>query len=622
MNTTVNIWQAVLPGLRKTWRQIFQVHMVFTVLGFVLFSPLITGFGRLLVLVSGQPALDDQDIVYFFLSPPGMLAMILVLGLLAAVIALEQAAMMRVAVGVKHGQSASLIEVMAFTLARARRLIDFSLRLVSRIFLLTAPFLAVAYGIALLLITDYDINYYLNQKPAEFWWAVILISIVLIAMVALLVRKLLQWSLALPFVLFADELSGKSFSLSRDATNKRLATIFATMATWTVLTILLGLIPLGVIGLIGTWIVPMAHDSISVLVVVLGGLSLVWMVGNFITTALTSGSFAYLLIEFFESYGPGSPEPARQARRSEVRFGGLHLGVKNLAIGLVTAAIAAGIVGVWLLEGIRSDDDVTIVAHRGAAGKAPENTIAAFQQAIEDNTDWIELDVQETVDGKVVVFHDSDFMKLVGNEARVWETSMAEIRDIDIGSWFDPVFSEQRAPTLQEVLELARGRVNVVIELKYYGHDQKLEKRVVDIVEATDMVGSTAIMSLKYDALLKIRKLRPDWHTGLLSAKAIGDTANLDIDFMAVEKGMARGGFIRRMHQAGKKVFVWTVNDPVSMSRLMSLGVDGIITDEPELARKVLDQRRDLNIAERLLIHTAVIFGQPYTPKQYRDDSP
>ncbi len=84
----------------------------------------------------------------------------------------------------------------------------------------------------------------------------------------------------------------------------------------------------------------------------------------------------------------------------------------------------------------------------------------------------------------------------------------------------------------------------------------------------------------------------------------------------------ASSGFVRRVHRAGKKVFVWTINDPVTMSRMMSLGVDGIITDEPELARRVVQQRKEMNIAERLLIHTTLIFGQPFTPRQYRDGSP
>ena len=129
-------------------------------------------------------------------------------------------------------------------------------------------------------------------------------------------------------------------------------------------------------------------------------------------------------------------------------------------------------------------------------------------------------------------------------------------------------------------------------------------------------------MSLKYDAVSIIRSLRPDWKVGLLSATAIGDLSNLDTDFLAVATGMVSAGFVRRAHNAGKQVFAWTVNDPVSMSRMMSLGVDGIITDEPEMARKVLADRAELSSVERLLIHTALLFGQPYTPREYRDNSP
>jgi glycerophosphoryl diester phosphodiesterase len=184
------------------------------------------------------------------------------------------------------------------------------------------------------------------------------------------------------------------------------------------------------------------------------------------------------------------------------------------------------------------------------------------------------------------------------------------------------VFSAERAPTLIDVLDTARGKVNVVIELKHYGHDQMLEQRVVNIVEASDMVSHTAIMSLQYDSLRKVRSLRPDWQIGLISAKAIGDLTGLDVDFLVVATGMARSGLIRRAHRAGKKVFVWTVNDPVSMSRMMSLGVDGIITDEPDLARRVMQQRKSMNVAERLLLHTAIFFGRPYTLDQYRDNSP
>jgi len=164
--------------------------------------------------------------------------------------------------------------------------------------------------------------------------------------------------------------------------------------------------------------------------------------------------------------------------------------------------------------------------------------------------------------------------------------------------------------------------VGVVIELKYYGHDQQLEQRVVDRVEAAGMASEVVIMSLDYAAIQKIRALRPDWTIGLLSAKVIGDLTRLDADFFAVNQGMASASLVRRARALGKQVYVWTLNDPVSMWRMMSLGVAGVITDEPALARAVLEKRAELSPVERLLVQTALLFGQPIPMRVYRDESP
>jgi glycerophosphoryl diester phosphodiesterase len=161
-----------------------------------------------------------------------------------------------------------------------------------------------------------------------------------------------------------------------------------------------------------------------------------------------------------------------------------------------------------------------------------------------------------------------------------------------------------------------------MIELKYYGHDQNLEQRVIDIVEILNMADEVAIMSLKLAGIEKLKALRPDWQVGLLAAKSVGDLTRLEIDFLALNAGLVTPGLLRRAHRQGKEVLVWTVNDPVSMSRFISLGVDGIITDEPALAREVLAQREKLNLVERLLIQAAPLFGLPPPIKAYRDSSP
>jgi len=622
MNKIKTPWASALGNLRQSWQQILVTHFAFTALGLVLFAPLIGLIGRLLLKLSGQTALADQDIAYFLLSPLGMFALIVFSALLIGILAFEQAAMMRIAASVVRGQTVSTNDALRFTAAKVNRTFVFTLRLVVRVLLLTLPFLAVAAAIAFYLITDYDINYYLTEKPPEFLTAVVLIGMILITMSVILVRKLLGWSLALPLVLFTDILPEQSFSESTRIARGNRKLFLALLLSWGILAILLTSLVLGAIQLIGSWLVPSFTESISFLVMLLGGLSLAWMLGNFLITAFTSGSFAYLVMGLFDQYCTAQNNAFSDTDIKNSGNKGLNISRRGLVSILVAGVIAAGLAGAWLINGIQTNDAVTIVAHRGAAGKAPENTLAAIKQAIEDRTDWVEIDVQETADGEVVVMHDSDFMKLAGNKLKIWDATVPLLTDIDIGSWFEPAFSQERVPTLKQVLELSRGKAKVVIELKYYGHDENLEQRVVDIVEDADMVSETAIMSLKYDAVKKIRELRPDWKIGLLSATAIGDLTSLDADFLAVAMGMASAGFVRRSHEAGKKVYVWTVNDPVSMSRMISLGVDGIITDEPEMARQVLLERKHLSSAQRLLIHTALLFGQSITTKEYRDESP
>ncbi|MEQ9067517.1 MAG: glycerophosphodiester phosphodiesterase family protein, partial [Gimesia chilikensis] len=172
------------------------------------------------------------------------------------------------------------------------------------------------------------------------------------------------------------------------------------------------------------------------------------------------------------------------------------------------------------------------MAHRGASKAAPENTMAAFQAAIDEGADWIELDVQESADGKVVVIHDSDFMKLSRNPLKVWDAKQDDLAGIDIGSWLDPKFNAERVPLLSDVLHLCKDKVGVIIELKYYGHDEQLEQRVVDIVEAAGMAEQVMIMSLKPEGVAKTKALRPDWKCGVLLSVYAGNLKEIKADFL------------------------------------------------------------------------------------------
>ncbi len=616
------VWSAVLLRLRQDWQSVFTTHLAYTVLGIILFTPLFALTGRLLLSLSDKPALADQDIAWFLLSPAGIIALVLLAGLGITILGFELASLMTISAGHAQGLHIGTLPALRFTAAHARAIFLFAIRLVVRVLVLTLPFLASAAAIAWYLLTDYDINYYLSEQPREFWLAVVPIGGLLLVMTVLLIKKLLGWSLALPLVLLSGVSPAQSFSASEHIINGKRVALLRILVVWAALSLLLGGLVTVAVGLLGAQLVPRFYDSIDWLVPVLGGVVALWMLGNFLVTVFTSGGLAYVLVEFYERHAATKDRTDLAAIARQPPAHGWRLSAPLLAIALAGAAACAILVGHWLMNGIQISDTVTVVAHRGAAGRAPENTLASMHMAIEDGADWLEIDVQESADGEVVVIHDSDFMKLANEATKVWNGSLAEIREIDVGSWFDPQFSGERVPTLAEVLELARGKAHVVIELKYYGHDQQLEQRVIDIVEQLGMTDDVAIMSLKYEGIQKVRALRPDWPVGLLSATAIGNLAKLDVDFLAVATGLATPGFIRRSQDQGKQVFVWTVNDAVSLSRMMSLGVDGIITDEPALAREVMEDRASLNPAERLIMHTAVLFGRPEPQRQYRDDSP
>jgi glycerophosphoryl diester phosphodiesterase len=621
LSAVLQLWRKLPRRLYPVWRGLLAVNGVYAVLGLVVLAPLPGILFRLMMALSGKTALSDQDIALFLLTPWGMASLVLAAGVLIAIAALTQASLMVLAVGAEGAPVAARTAV-AYAFRRLLSILSLSVRLVGRVLMLAAPFLALAAATAWLALSSHDINYYLAERPPAFWIAAAIIGGLLALLAVLVVRKLLGWALALPLVLFARLAPAIAFDESERLTRGHRALVLGAYAVWAVIAAALGVLVLALIGTLGDWIVPKLSGSLTPLVVALGALVALWGLLSFLAATVNAAAFAGVTLGLADRLGVPlhvalDAAPTPRAAPSPPR-----LTTGRIVAALAVVAGVAAATGAWLLGGIDVHDDVLVVAHRGAAGKAPENTLASVRQAIADRADWIEIDVQETADGEVVVVHDSDFMKLAKEPMKVWDGTLEQIRRIDVGGWLDPAYAGERVPTLREVLETVRGRAKLVIELKYYGHDQQLERRVVELVEAADMADDVAIMSLKYAGVQKVRALRPDWRTGLLAAKAIGDLSRLDVDFLAVNKGLVSAHFVRHAEAAGKPVFAWTINDPASLARVVAAGVAGVITDEPEAMRGLLAEREEMGPVELLLLRTALLFDRPPPVRRYRDDSP
>ena len=354
----------------------------------------------------------------------------------------------------------------------------------------------------------------------------------------------------------------------------------------------------------------MVAGSVTLLLIFVAFLALLWLVLGLAVSVVQSSLFALVVVRLYLASGPEDHALVPGA----VADGGRMATRRRLsprAIATVAGVAILAVTGFALLAFLvtRGQREVSVIAHRGASVEAPENTLAAFRLAIDQGTDFVELDVQESSDGEVVVVHDSDLMKLGGGPRKIWELTAAELRATDIGTRVGPRFAGEGVPTLAEALSVCKGRARVIVELKSYGHNQSLEEKVAALVEAAGMEKDCVFMSLDHDMVAKMKRLRPEWRVGVLAAKAMGDMTTLRADFLAVEARMANVRFVRRAHRAGRDVYVWTVDDPAWMLRSMGAGVDGLITNKPALAREVVARRAAMSDAQRFLVAVLIRLG-------------
>lgn len=238
-----------------------------------------------------------------------------------------------------------------------------------------------------------------------------------------------------------------------------------------------------------------------------------------------------------------------------------------------------------------------IFAHRGASAFAPENTLAAFELALRQDADAIELDTKLTADGQVVVIHDQTLDRTTSKSGKVREFNLAEIRKLDAGSHFDIAFKGEKIPTLEEVLEAVGQLTFVNIEIANYATiTDELPFKVAKIVKRLHLSHRVMFSSFNPLALIRARTILPETPIGLLALPGKPGWAARSwpgklIQYQSIhpEYRDLTPDLVKAAHQNGKYVFVYTVNQAEEMLRLFKMDVDGIFTDDPVLAQQVRD---------------------------------
>jgi glycerophosphoryl diester phosphodiesterase len=236
----------------------------------------------------------------------------------------------------------------------------------------------------------------------------------------------------------------------------------------------------------------------------------------------------------------------------------------------------------------------TVFAHRGASAHAPENTLAAFQLAHEHGADAIEFDVKLSKDGHVVAHHDTTLNRTTDGDGKLSQYTLAELKKLDAGAWFSEQYRGERIPTLAEIFETVGDKLFMNIELTNYAAPfDKLVEKVAELVERYHMHERILYSSFFPHNLIRANALTPGLPRGQLALpgpagwwqRRWGNYLQLQADHPF--SGDVSASSVQRSHARGRRVYVWTVNDPDEMRRLQTLGVDGIFTDDPKLARSV-----------------------------------
>lgn len=596
---------AVMSIVRRGLPQFIGFEVLLRTAGLVLFTPATAWLTTALIEWSGDGAVSNYDLAGFFLSARGAVYLTVVVSITFALLFFEFGGLTALAIALQRERKLTLPQLFWFLFGALPLLWRLAIRQFLTYLFYAVPALAATGGAYLLFLTKNDLNYYLLAKPPVFWLTAAVAVISGLGFSFFAVRRFVDWIHAVPLLLFAGvspvAALRESAELVRGRRREVVRMLLTCLGLFVALILLLNLSMMvleGVLlGMAGQRVGPVLGITAVLVVVHFLAAGAVAVVGTSSLACAEGRLFLRLRPDVRLAASLSGRESAVIRRVQGVLRASWCI---VLVFGGVSMAVAA-----QLVNKVRLDDEVAITAHRGSSITAPENTMAAILLAVEEGADFVEIDVQETMDGTVVLVHDKDLNRVFGIDKGIWEVSFDELKDLDSGGWFGPGFSDQRLATLDQVIKAVKGRARLNIELKFTGHQKALASEVVRIVRENDFADQCILTSLDYTGIRRVRSVGPEIRTGLIVTTALGDITRLEADLLSVSAGAVTRDLIDRARRAGLEVHVWTVNEVTQMNSMIGIGVDNIITDDPALLGEVLRERGAMSNSEKMLLQIA-----------------
>ena len=579
-----------------------KFEIIYKLLALFIFAPMAVGGFNLSMKLTGYSYLTIENIASFILNPITLILILIGIIFLTLVTLYDVSTMIIIFDASYNEKKISLKETVKISLSKFKNMIKIKNISVAFMLLFLIPILDIGVRsntIWKITLPEFILDYINNNA--------ILYAVASILYIALAVL-LFKWIYSINYMVLED----KTFKEARKCSNQlskgnkfkdliRLVLIELLAILCYYAAILIGIALVAIVqqvlaNYIGSIIIAVICTMIALT------FFLCLIISNSLSFALISTSF-YIhkedKQEEIKKYEYVTTDISKNKRIASRIIAGVIL------IGVVTAG---SIFTYKAMKGeinlnINMGKQIEVTAHRGGSLDFPENTMAAFRGAQKAGADWIELDIQQTKDRKIVISHDTNVLRVTGVNRDIIDMTYEEISKLDAGSFFSEKFKGEKMPLLEEALEFAKDtNVKLNIELKPTGKEIDFEKDVVELIKKYDFIDRCVVTSQVYSAVENVKKVDPNIKTLYVMSIAIGDITKLEYaDNFSVEATNVNEELVKLVHNEGKKLFVWTINTEENINKMIDLNVDNIITDDYPLAVKIVRERKNSNLVEELL---------------------
>jgi glycerophosphoryl diester phosphodiesterase len=593
-------YRSALERLRYVLKPAIAFDIWSTLIFMVSFVPASGWVLNRLVAASGQFAVTDNDLVTFFLSTQGIFFLILSVSFVLAFWFAEQAGLLIISLSAAFEKKISVSLVLWEQMTRLPALIRLGLLQAAGYLAAGIPFLLGIVLVYWLLLREFDLYYYINVQPVSWWIALVSAGTISAAYLLLAAWLYIRWLFSILILVFENATPYRALRKSWRQTRGRFWEYAVPLAVWWAVVFISSAAMAWLVRSAAAQLLDHLGPTMKIVVPVVVGtlalmtiLDLIWLISGKIVHVM-------LMTEFYRQTADETPMLSQSAPTGQ-RLS--PAAVKRICWGIAGVALVLGVVAAAaFLQGFNMHRAVDITGHRGSKVRAPENTLSALGQAVAEGADYAEIDVQTTADGVVVLFHDADLMRVASVNRRLRDVNYHELKDIDVGSWFASKFSSERIPTLQEAIDLARGRIKLNIELKFTWPDPALTQKVAKIIRQNGFSADCVVSSLNFQAVEEMKAAFPELVTGFIVFKAAGNLSRMEADFLSINAARAAPRLVRRLHRNGRAVHVWTVNDFNNIISMIEVGVDNIITDYPREVRRYLETWNTLSGSEKIVL--------------------